>query len=120
MLARLQGRDLLDIAVVVIRYFGGTKLGVGGLIRAYGGAVGQALDHCDLVPHVELATATITHGYDDASAVEAALRAAGVTSATVTYGALVERVVQIAAVDRARLEDAMRDATAGRLTPTWR
>ena len=39
MIAILQGQDLGDVAVVVTRYFGGTKLGTGGLVRAYGGAV---------------------------------------------------------------------------------
>lgn len=39
MISVLQGRDLGDVAVVVTRYFGGTKLGTGGLVRAYSGAV---------------------------------------------------------------------------------
>lgn len=43
MLAVLQGSGLGDIAVVVTRYFGGTKLGTGGLVRAYGDAVKEVL-----------------------------------------------------------------------------
>jgi uncharacterized YigZ family protein len=42
-LAVLQGSGLGDAAVVVTRYFGGTKLGTGGLVRAYGDAVRQVL-----------------------------------------------------------------------------
>jgi uncharacterized YigZ family protein len=42
-LAVLQGSGLGDVAVVVTRYFGGTKLGTGGLVRAYGDAVRQVL-----------------------------------------------------------------------------
>lgn len=38
-------RDLTDLLLVVIRYFGGTKLGVGGLINAYRSAASDALDH---------------------------------------------------------------------------
>lgn len=43
-LQAVTGRDLTHIVVVVTRYFGGTKLGTGGLVRAYGKAAGQALD----------------------------------------------------------------------------
>lgn len=42
-LAVLQGSGLGDIAVVITRYFGGTKLGTGGLVRAYGDAVREVL-----------------------------------------------------------------------------
>lgn len=42
-LAVLQGSGLGDVVMVVTRYFGGTKLGTGGLVRAYGDAVREAL-----------------------------------------------------------------------------
>ncbi|MFN2122854.1 MAG: IMPACT family protein, partial [Candidatus Promineifilaceae bacterium] len=48
MLAVLQGSGLGDIAVVVTRYFGGTKLGTGGLVRAYGDAVKVILENLPL------------------------------------------------------------------------
>ncbi len=43
-LREIEGRDLYGVVVVVTRYYGGTKLGVGGLARAYGEAAGAALD----------------------------------------------------------------------------
>jgi uncharacterized YigZ family protein len=49
-LAVLRGSGLGDAAVVVTRYFGGTKLGTGGLVRAYSDAVRAALD---VVPRAE-------------------------------------------------------------------
>lgn len=49
-LAVLQGSGLGDVAVVVTRYFGGTKLGTGGLVRAYGDAVRAVLE---AVPRAE-------------------------------------------------------------------
>lgn len=49
MLDVLLGEDIHDIAVVVTRYFGGTLLGTGGLIRAYTGAVKAGLNNCKIV-----------------------------------------------------------------------
>jgi uncharacterized YigZ family protein len=43
MLASLQGADVGEIGIVIIRFFGGTKLGVGGLVRAYSSGVKLAL-----------------------------------------------------------------------------
>ena len=50
MLRVLQGSGLMDIGAIVVRYFGGTKLGTGGLTRAYGGAVRQAVDQANFAP----------------------------------------------------------------------
>jgi uncharacterized YigZ family protein len=46
---QIQSRDLSDILVVVVRYFGGTLLGVGGLIRAYRLAASYALDQNTII-----------------------------------------------------------------------
>jgi len=48
-LRRLEEADLLNVLAVVVRYFGGTKLGVGGLIRAYGDATKAALAEARIV-----------------------------------------------------------------------
>jgi len=48
-LQQLTGRDLTNVIAVVVRYFGGTKLGVGGLVRAYSDAVAEALDRTKIV-----------------------------------------------------------------------
>lgn len=43
MLAQLMGNDIGEITAVVVRYYGGIQLGTGGLVKAYGGGVQQAL-----------------------------------------------------------------------------
>ncbi|MGX7124989.1 YigZ family protein [Enterococcus viikkiensis] len=49
MLEVLKKNDLINVCAVVTRYFGGTKLGAGGLIRAYSGAVAQAIADIGIV-----------------------------------------------------------------------
>lgn len=57
-LSVLRGADLVNTAVIVVRYFGGTKLGVGGLVRAYSDSVNDAIKEAKeqgvLVPYVVL------------------------------------------------------------------
>lgn len=45
----LNKRDIDRVMAIVVRYFGGTKLGAGGLIRAYAGTVAKALDNANLL-----------------------------------------------------------------------
>ncbi|EOL42166.1 hypothetical protein RV11_GL001468 [Enterococcus phoeniculicola] len=49
MLEVLKKKEVINVLAVVTRYFGGTKLGAGGLIRAYSGAVAQAMDEVGIV-----------------------------------------------------------------------
>ena len=46
----LRGAELINTAVLVVRYFGGIKLGTGGLVRAYGGSVNLAINSAILTP----------------------------------------------------------------------
>jgi uncharacterized YigZ family protein len=59
----LQGSGLGDIAVVVTRYFGGTKLGTGGLVRAYTDAVKEVLNILPLAEKVPTLTAMLAIPY---------------------------------------------------------
>ena len=61
-LDRLVGADLVQVAVVVTRYFGGTKLGKGGLIRAYGGAASALMAEMQILEEVAVVTLTVRCG----------------------------------------------------------
>lgn len=69
-LAVLQGHDLINTAIITVRYFGGTKLGPGGLVRAYAGAANAAYAHAKLYPYEKLLHEKITCNYTDVSMVE--------------------------------------------------
>lgn len=52
-LATIEGNDLTHILVLVNRWYGGIKLGTGGLVRAYGGCAGQCLLQAEKIAYVE-------------------------------------------------------------------
>ncbi len=91
MLEVLTGRGLVDVVVVVTRYFGGVLLGTGGLARAYSDAVSAAVDEAArsgaLVERVRLERFAVALAHADAGRVEAELRARGVRVLGVDYGA---------------------------------
>jgi uncharacterized YigZ family protein len=75
MLEVLKKRDLRDTVVVVTRYFGGIKLGGGGLIRAYGSSVSEALDAVGVVDRIEHTVVSVTVDYTWLGKLENELRA---------------------------------------------
>lgn len=60
---QLLSNELSDILVVVVRYFGGTKLGVPGLIRAYKSATQDAIANAEIIEKVAGETLTVTFDY---------------------------------------------------------
>ncbi|MFB8244981.1 YigZ family protein [Streptomyces sp. NPDC055952] len=77
MLQMLLRRDMRYVVAVVTRYFGGVKLGAGGLIRAYGGAVGEALDAVGTRTRRRYRLATVTVDHQRAGKLENDLRTTG-------------------------------------------
>lgn len=73
-LAVLRHRRLTDVVVVVTRYFGGVKLGAGGLVRAYSTATSEALDRAALAQRVVLTEATIAVPHAEAGRFDNFLR----------------------------------------------
>jgi uncharacterized YigZ family protein len=74
----LKGREVTNILVMVVRYFGGTKLGTGGLVKAYGGAVKAVLDELKTEPLVEKTDFTLKLSYHDHEPVRQLLEKEGV------------------------------------------
>jgi len=62
-LGQIRSRNLTNVLVVVIRYFGGTKLGVGGLIAAYKSAADDALNNSIIVEEKVMERVTLSYDY---------------------------------------------------------
>lgn len=73
-LRQIDARDLTNALVVVTRYFGGTELGTGGLVRAYGDAASAALDRAPLVERVVRTPIRLRFAYDDTSPAQRVLQ----------------------------------------------
>ena len=74
----LQGNDMINSAIITVRYFGGTKLGTGGLVRAYSDATNLVLGLANLVEYKNEITKTISFEYTNLRKVEYECLACGV------------------------------------------
>jgi len=71
---QIESRDLTNVLVVVVRYFGGVKLGVGGLVRAYKTAAKEALDMATIVVNTINDKFSLTFEYKDMNKVQRVLK----------------------------------------------
>ncbi|GGT25956.1 YigZ family protein [Streptomyces kurssanovii] len=113
MLQMLMRREMRYVAAVVTRYYGGVKLGAGGLIRAYGGVVGEALDTLGTVTRKRFRLATVTVDHQRAGKLENDLRATGRQVRDVTYTDTVSISVGLPDADVDAFRAWLADVTAG-------
>ncbi|MFB7409824.1 YigZ family protein [Streptomyces sp. NPDC056202] len=113
MLQMLLRRDMRYVVAVVTRYYGGVKLGAGGLIRAYGGVVGEALDALGTVTRQRFRLATVTVDHQRAGKLENDLRATGRAVRDVRYADAVTIEIGLPDADVPAFRAWLADATAG-------
>ncbi|HEY4537073.1 MAG TPA: YigZ family protein, partial [Erysipelothrix sp.] len=109
MLQTLQGSNMNYVIAVVVRYYGGIKLGVGGLIRAYGSSVQQALDAAIILEPLLVETYEVAFPYEFINDIEVHFE----NNATIVdrnYDSLVRYTVDI--IDKKILEP-LSDITRG-------
>jgi len=115
----LRQKDLVDCAVCVIRYFGGTLLGTGGLVHAYGTAAADAVKAAGIVRMEERRAFSLVLSYADHPRVQSILAERGAVVTDVAYAEGVTVSGSIAQKDTDALARALSDATAGRIVPEW-
>ncbi|HEX7065274.1 MAG TPA: YigZ family protein [Bacillales bacterium] len=113
MLEVLKKRNLKDTVVVVTRYFGGIKLGAGGLIRAYGTAVTEGLNEAGIVRCDLMKIVTITIDYTWLGKIENELRTAGYEIKQIDYLGQVEITVYVPEAQKDRFAEWMTNLTSG-------
>ncbi len=116
MLEVLRHQDLDGVLATVVRYYGGTPLGAGGLVRAYTDSVAQALLHADKVPVVRWRTLRCVLPYALEGWLRRELDAHGARLEDVRHGEGVEAAIRLpetkAAAFAARLNDAAQGQVA--------
>ncbi len=115
-LRRIQGADLHDIVVVVTRYYGGTNLGTGGLIRAYGGAAAGVLKAATIVSRPILSELELVYPYGLSSPITRVLATFAASIVESDYGEEVRVVASVRAGSAIEFVDAIREATSGAVT----
>ncbi|WP_349437065.1 YigZ family protein [Pararhizobium sp. A13] len=95
-LQAIDGQSLDHVAALVVRWFGGTLLGSGGLIRAYGGTAAMCLRAAEKTEVIETIGGTVTCEFADLALIKARLAGMGVTIASETFtGTGAELTLQI-------------------------
>ncbi|MDO9495572.1 MAG: YigZ family protein [Nocardioides sp.] len=113
MLEVLRGHGVSDVVAVVTRWFGGTLLGAGGLVRAYGDSVRAGLDASGTLRRDLLHELVLDLAHTDAGRVESELRQRGVAVLDTTYGASVSLRLGVAPADVPRLHATLAELTGG-------
>jgi uncharacterized YigZ family protein len=114
MLAVLSRRDLTDTVAVVTRFFGGILLGAGGLIRAYGQAVSEAVDVVGIVERRPLFLIAVEADHGEAGRLEHALRTAGYSLGPISHAARVAFEIRLDEPDIPVFETWLAETTNGR------
>jgi len=114
-LAVLQGSGIGDVVVVVTRYFGGTKLGTGGLVRAYGDAVREILKVLPLAEKVPTQTLMLAVPYNLFGRVRLLIEALHGETQDEEFAADVTVVVRLAAGQVPHFQERLQELSAGRI-----
>jgi uncharacterized YigZ family protein len=110
----LRHHDLDGVLAAVVRYYGGVKLGAGGLVRAYTDAIATALQDAPRVERIAQATLTVEIAYPDEARVRRWIEQENHALADSAYGMAVRLTIRMPVTTLDAARDALRDMTQGR------
>ena len=114
MLAVVQGCGLGDVVVVATRYFGGTKLGTGGLVKAYTETAQAAIAAVERVDKVEMVGVVVTLAYDAYEVCKRQIEALGAMVEAEDFGAHVQIVLRLDVERYDEMRTTLIEMTSGR------
>ena len=114
MLDVLLGEDIHNVAVVVTRYFGGTLLGTGGLVRAYSGATKAGLAGAQIIKRIQGMKLTIDTEYGDLGKIQYILGERKITILDSVYTDKVQLVCVIPMDELSKVEEEITEGTGAR------
>lgn len=117
MLDVVKGSGMLDICAVVVRYFGGIKLGAGGLVHAYGGAVSEAIEKVEAVTRGRRELYSVECPHATAGRLEADLRGRGINITDTDYGRAVTFTVAVRPGGLDGLQEMLAALSQGQISP---
>ncbi len=114
-LQAIETKDLTNIALVVSRYFGGTKLGTGGLIRAYNSAALEALNKAKIVAKYPQIILRLKFPYEYTNAAQHLINKFGGNILETQFDEQTVYRVQLKASDEMDFRNELQNATSGRV-----
>ena len=118
MMEVLRHQDLEGVMATVVRYFGGTKLGAGGLVRAYTDAVAQALLKADKIPIIPKTLLSCLVPYDLEGWLRRQAQLAEVTVLSVSHDSLVKFEFELPQTQATDWQKSLNDSGQGKLVWT--
>jgi uncharacterized YigZ family protein len=115
MLSVLLHSDIGEIVAVVTRYYGGVKLGTGGLVRAYSGSVKSAIEGLALEEKRDLVSLTVAFGYSKITSVKQKVESFGAEITGENYGADVSFEIELPRDKKDGFIRAITDLTRGEI-----
>ncbi|WP_347562698.1 YigZ family protein [Clostridium sp. HBUAS56010] len=114
MLDILEGEELVNVCVVVTRYFGGTLLGTGGLVRAYSGAVREGLKACTTLMVQPAKKVLLSTDYNGIGKLQYLLGQMEILTLDSQYTDQVALTILVPDEKEEKLENEIREATSGK------